>query len=294
MPDTEHRTRHGDMAGFLSDPEHAGQEAMRYWCDKRWLRRGVATAGLLMLLSGCVHAPPESLASNLAESPWARTGTQTDNGGASSPWMHQTFPGKRATQYRYERKNGRDAVLVRAVSSASMLRQTVRIEPERLGQLRFSWMVPALISAADLAQRDTDDSPVRVVLAFEGDRARFSARDAALSELSEVLTGEPLPYATLMYVWSNRRAPGSVIINPRTSRIRKLVMESGPEHLLQWLDYERDVRADFVKAFGEAPGALLAIGIMTDTDNTRSEAQAWYGPVRHVAIHGTRRNAKAD
>lgn len=271
---------------------------MTYSCDNGWKRCASATIALVALvamLAGCAHAPSEPEASDLSQSAWARTGMPADTGGTSSPWTHQTFPGKRATQYHYERKNGRDALLVRAVSSASMLRQTVRIEPGQLGQLRFSWMVPALISAADMAQRDADDSPVRVVLAFEGDRARFSAKDAALSELSEVLTGEPLPYATLMYVWSNRRAPGSVIINPRTSRIRKLVMESGPDRLLQWLDYERDVRADFVKAFGEPPGALLAVGIMTDTDNTRSEAQAWYGPVRHVAIHAkSRTTAKAD
>ena len=42
------------------------------------------------------------------------------------------------------------------------------------------------------------------------------------------------------------------------------------------------VRADFVKSFGELPGALVAIGIMTDTDNTQSTTQAWYGPVRLV------------
>ena len=34
------------------------------------------------------------------------------------------------------------------------------------------------------------------------------------------------------------------------------------------------------KAFGEAPGALIAIGLMTDTDNTRSQAQAWYGTIQ--------------
>ena len=101
-----------------------------------------------------------------------------------------------------------------------------------------------------------------------------------LSELSHTITGEPLPYATLMYVWCNTRAPGSIIVNPRTDRIRKLVVESGGKNLNQWLDYERDIRADFVKAFGEPPGALLGIGIMTDSDNTRANALAWYGPVR--------------
>ena len=59
-----------------------------------------------------------------------------------------------------------------------------------------------------------------------------------------------------------------------------MVVESGARKLNQWLDYERDIRADYERAFGEAPGALVGIGIMSDSDNTRSTTQAWYGPVR--------------
>jgi hypothetical protein len=88
-----------------------------------------------------------------------------------------------------------------------------------------------------------------------------------------------MPYATLMYVWCNKRAPGSVITSARTDRVRAIVMESGPNKLGQWLDYERNIDADFKRAFGEAPGALVGIAIMTDSDNTRSTARAWYGPV---------------
>jgi hypothetical protein len=61
--------------------------------------------------------------------------------------------------------------------------------------------------------------------------------------------------------------------------VRKLVVASGPHHLNQWLRFERDVRADFELAFGEAPGALLGIGVMTDSDNTQSNAVAWYGDI---------------
>jgi hypothetical protein len=263
--------------------------------DKAGRWRGLATMGaccLFVWLTGCATIDPEPAESALSRSGWATAASPSN---APVTWVHQTFPGKRSSSYRYERKDGRDTLHVNAASSASMLRQTVRVEPNQLGQLRFSWMVPSLIEAADLSQRDGDDSPVRVVLAFEGDRTRFSAKDAALSELSELLTGEPLPFATLMYVWSNHRPAGTVVVNPRTGRIRKLVMESGPGRLSQWLDYERDVRADFVKVFGEAPGALLAIGIMTDTDNTQSQAQAWYGPVRHVLMtEGKPLSAKLD
>ena len=59
-----------------------------------------------------------------------------------------------------------------------------------------------------------------------------------------------------------------------------MVVESGSANLNQWLAYERNVRADFEKAYGEAPGALVGIAIMTDTDNTKGTAQAWYGPVK--------------
>lgn len=197
-------------------------------------------------------------------------------------WLHCAFPGKKSTRYRAVRLDGRDAVLSESDSSASMLRQTLRIEPAGLDRLSFSWKVPKMISGADMTQRDSDDSPVRVVLAFEGDRSKFSAKNAMLSELALALTGEPLPYATLMYVWGTHSVPESVIINPRTDRIRKLVLESGPARLGRWLDYERDVRADYEKAFGEAPGALVGIAIMTDSDNTRQQAKAWYGPVTFI------------
>ena len=234
----------------------------------------------LMLGACATRAPePESEPTALASSPWA---VASSSAVKPARWQHREFPGKRQSLYRYARVDGRDTMLVRADSSASMLRPAVRVEPADLSHLRFSWKVPALIESADLTVRERADSPVRVVLAFEGDRSKFSVKDSLLSELAHALTGEPMPYATLMYVWCNKGEPGSVLVNPRTSRIRKLVMESGPGHLNQWLDYERDIRADFVKSFGELPGALVAIGIMTDTDNTQSTTQAWYGPVRLV------------
>ncbi|MET0310824.1 MAG: DUF3047 domain-containing protein [Burkholderiaceae bacterium] len=236
------------------------------------------------LLAGCAYAPPShqevqeeaQAAPEVISTPWSIASSPV----SPEPWQHWGLPGKRPSQFAYARKDGRDTMAVSAASSASMLRHAVRIDPEELGSVRFSWKVPELIRKADMAARETDDSPVRIVLAFEGDRSAFSPKNALLSELARALTGEPMPYATLMYVWCNKREAGSVILNPRTDRVRKMVVESGARNLGQWLDYERDIRADFLKAFGEEPGPLVGIGIMTDTDNTKSTAKAWYGPVR--------------
>ena len=194
-------------------------------------------------------------------------------------WEPMRLPGKMLTAFRATEHEGRRSVQARAEASASMLRQRLQVAPELLGRLQFAWQVANLIEGADMTQREHEDAPVRLVLAFDGDRNRFSARDALLNELTRSLTGEEMPYAVLMYVWSNDQPPGTVIVNPRTDRIRKIVVESGPARLRQWLHYTRDVRADFERAFGEPPQTLQSIGIMTDTDNTRGQTQAWYGTI---------------
>jgi hypothetical protein len=230
-----------------------------------------------LLLSACATAPADNTV--VGDSAWA-TASRLPSGATGARWQHQSFPGKKAVQFTGARQDGRDTLAATSDSAASTVRHKVRIEPADLGSLRFSWKVPELIAAADMALRDADDSPVRVMLAFEGDRSRLTPRDAMLSELMRTVTGEEMPYATLMYVWCNKRPAGTVIDSPRTNRIRKLVLESGPNKLNRWLDYERDIRADYERAFGEAPGALVGVAIMTDTDNTRSVAKAWYGPLR--------------
>lgn len=247
---------------------------------RRWagLSAGVALLALLQL-AGCASWMPPAATPDPAKvgsTPWvvASIGNRV-----TPDWRHYPLPGKKPSHFRYERKDGREAMAATSSSSASMVRQVLRVEPSDLASVRFSWKVPELIAQADMALREADDSPVRVVLVFEGDRSKFSSKNAMLSELARALTGEDLPYATLMYVWCNTRPPGTVIVNPRTDRIRKLVVESGAGKLRQWVDYERNIRADYEEAFGEAPGALVGIGIMTDSDNTRSNTSAWYGPV---------------
>ena len=192
-------------------------------------------------------------------------------------WEPFVLPGKLFAPFDVASVQGRPALAVSAARSVSILRQRMDSAPVQAGRLAFAWKIDGLPPGADLADAQKEDSPVRVVLAFDGDRALLSPRTNRLSELTRLLTGEPLPYASLVYVWSNTEPVGTVVVNPRTDRIRKLVVDSGPAQLGRWRDHERDVHADFLKVFGEPPGPLLAVALMTDTDNTQSQLNAWYG-----------------
>jgi len=193
------------------------------------------------------------------------------------PWEPFVLPGKVFARFDAADIQGRPALKVAAKRSVSILRQQLTSAPVQAGRLAFSWKIDGLALGADLTDAQYEDSPVRLVLAFDGDRSRLSPRTHRLSEITQLLTAEPLPFASLVYVWSNTEPVGTIVVNPRTDRIRKLVVESGAAHLGRWRDHERDVYADYLQAFGEPPGNLVALALMTDTDNTQSRLTAWYG-----------------
>jgi len=195
-------------------------------------------------------------------------------------WEIFRVPGKQPASYSYVRHEGRDAVLAKVEASGSILRHRHRIEPEQIGLVRFSWNVPN--AGANFSLPQLEDVPVRVVLAFEGDRSRLSMKNTLLSELSRLLTGEEMPFATLVYSWSRVNRPGEVVINDRTDRIRKIVVDSGDHGYNKWLSYERDIRADYRKAFGEEPGALLSFAVFTEGEKNEGQLQAYYGPLELV------------
>ncbi len=235
------------------------------------IRRFIVLAALIV--AACSSVPPVVPPGGASAGPWAA-------------WRDVALPGKRSTVYRTQLAGGQPVVQAQADASASMFRRQLRVEAALLSRVQFSWRVPALIEQADLAEADASDSPVRLVFAFDGDHGRLSLRNRMLFDLAQALTGEPLPYGTLMYAWDNRAAPESVIVGPRTDRIRKIVLESGSAHVGQWRHYERDLLADYRRAFGEEPGALLGVALMTDADNTASRASGEYGEVRLIARDG--------
>lgn len=248
----------------------------------------------LILLTGCAslsnedleeadeaaqHALREADASELAGSAWAKV-SQSLGSDATGTWVHRRFGNHRPTRYLPTVHQGRLAVHAQSDAGNSTLRLRLPADGQPASaRLAFSWFVPALNERADLRDPDIDDAVVRVIVTFDGDRDRLSVRDNMLSELANLVTGEPLPFATLMYVWDHRYPVGSVIPNPHTQRIRKLVIDSGPRRLNQWVDHERDIEADYRLVFGEPPGPVTAVGVMTDSNNTGERVSAWFGPL---------------
>jgi Protein of unknown function (DUF3047) len=216
----------------------------------------ITCAAALSAFGACTTAPPQP---QMAED-----------------WHDVPLPGKRRTAYRWELMPEGRVLVAQADSSASMYRKRVARPADTLRDVEFSWMAQELPEGGDVSDAGACDAAARVLFAFGGDHARLSARNQLMFELARTLTGEAPPFATLAYVWDTSAPVGRVVMHPRSDRIRKIVVESGRDGLRQWKRYRRTLSTDYKLAFGEAPGPLLAMAVMTDGDNTRSTLTTRY------------------
>lgn len=244
------------------------------------LMRSAALAAALALAAGCATTPssetPETVPLPYVRSFSGHPAGETLPPGWQ-PWVLSRF--KRSTAYRLVNEQGRTVVRARAESSASGLIHPLALDPRTYPVLHWHWKVDELIQKADNTQKHLEDSPVRLVVSFAGDVDKLDLRDRMFFDNVRLLTGQELPYATLMYIWENRAPRESVIDNRHTSRIKMIVAESGRDRLGQWQQVTRNIIEDYRRAFGEEPGQITAVGIMTDTDNTGDKVHAWYGDI---------------
>jgi hypothetical protein len=186
---------------------------------------------------------------------------------------------KKSTSYRLLEEGGRPVLYAHAQGSASGLQKPAAFSITERPIASWSWKVSRLVTGADNSKAGREDSPARIVLSFDGDTAKLPRVDQAVMYVSRRLSGQDLPYATLMYIWANKAPVGMVIENPNSRRIQMVVASSGAAGVGAWQKLSRDVVSDYRRAFKEEPGKLLAYGVMSDTDNTGESVEAWYGEI---------------
>ncbi len=200
------------------------------------------------------------------------------------PWRHVLI-NERKTPTRYTVQPGPDGPVVHAVAdrSASLLMQPASEALADSATLAWRWKIGAHPEGADNALADREDSAARLVLVFDGDRARLPFVDRMVMAAADRLSGQRMPYAILMYVAASNAPVDTIVPNPHTRRIQMLIAsDATSQGPADWQPIERDVTSDFRRAFGEAPGRLLAWGWMSDCDNTRTRCEAWFSDVQPV------------
>ena len=236
-----------------------------------------ALATCVAILAGCAGAPPAPVALTDV----ARFSSVAPGADLPAGWHKWTLAKfKKPTSYDLVHKDGVTVVSARADGSASaLLHPLARLDAGVYRDLRWRWKTERLIRDQDNTRSATEDAPLRLVVRFDGDRAKLDFSERLFAAQVKAVTGEELPYATLMYIWAGKAPRESVIVSRHTERIRMIVADTGEDRLGAWQHVSRNLYEDFVRAFGEEPGPITGIGIMTDSDNTGGQAHGWYGDI---------------
>lgn len=201
--------------------------------------------------------------------------------GGWEPWT--VLRGNTPTNYRLVEHDGVVVLQADSPGGGSGLFRKIRIDPHRTPVLEWRWRVPRGSAAGGAKGPSAVSPPVRLSLAFDGDAAKLDFDDRAKLRLAKALTPNGLPYASLLYVWLTRKPTETVYSSPHTGRVRHIVVQSGEQELGEWVIERRNVLADYRRAFGEEPGDIVAIGVMTDSGDHGEPRRAYYGDIRFLS-----------
>jgi hypothetical protein len=84
-------------------------------------------------------------------------------------------------------------------------------------------------------------------------------------------------------VWAGNEPAGKTFKSPHVKSVCTIVLQTGNDKSMQWQTEERDFVGDYVRCFGRDPKKLSAVAIMSDTDDTRTQATAWFDDLKITA-----------
>lgn len=178
-------------------------------------------------------------------------------------WEEKIFKGK--VIYRIEK--GQDLSYVRATSdkTASALYYRIKLDAKRKNPIiSWKWNVdkfPEKKGAESLETENEDDFAARVYVIFP---ALFFTNSRVLE-----------------YIWAETLPEGLIGTSPYSKNIKLIVVKSGPNKDKKWFQEDRDVAADYMKAFGKrCEYDIGAVAFMTNTEHTLTSADAMYDEIK--------------
>lgn len=222
-------------------------------------------------------------------------------GALPSDWRHVKFPSvAQVTSYGVAAVGTGVALRAVASRSASLVVRRVPDSLARLSsaRLRWRWRVDRTVPAGDGRSKETDDFPARVWVGFKTDWSRESWLVRREAEKARERYGFEPPGTWVGYVWTGRgRQQGEAFDEPYDAdRFKCIALRTAGDALGAWCSEDVDPRADWRRLFHGEPPPITAIAIMTDADDTASDAEALFADMAFVSADspGARLDVKAQ
>jgi hypothetical protein len=145
---------------------------------------------------------------------------------------------------------------LKSVKSSFALQRDVDVDPAQMPFLTWKWKVTQLPAGGDFRHSSTDDQAAQILVAFS-DR--------------KVLT----------YLWDTTAPKGTAA--PASDiplvHIFAVVCESGSADMNRWLAENRNVAADYQRAYGKPAPRVKGLRLQINSQHTGTTAESYFGEV---------------
>lgn len=174
-------------------------------------------------------------------------------------WEKQGSEGE--TQYQLEAVGDLTVLRANSQASASGMFKEQRVDLEKTPFLNWSWRIANHLEGLSEQSKAGDDYAARLYVVVKGGLAFWQTK-------------------AINYVWASNTVKETIWPNAFAGEQLMMLALRGPEATINvWQTEKRNVRADLHKLFGEDIRYIDAVALMTDTDNSQSQASAFYGDI---------------
>jgi hypothetical protein len=190
------------------------------------------------------------------DSTWAATVLenfeQYGNNGFPSKWRASNDDAKAI--YRIESESGNHFLRARADNKAVQIGLEHIFDPKNQPRLKWRWRVSQMPPGAD---------------------ERVSGKHDAAAQVYIIFDNQVWP-RVVKYTWSSSLPVGTQFTSPLYSRNKGIVRRSEQPDPKRWYEEEVNFLEDFKRLFGDEPGKVQGIAILTSSDATKTTAGADY------------------
>lgn len=197
-----------------------------------------------------------------------------------APWREQTLRGIAVNRYALVEDEGRTVLQFDSEASASSLVHPLSGPEAGAVRLRWRWKTSGYPLDRWLGEKRGDDYAARIYVLYDYPLERVPIGQRMLLRAARALHDPELPAAVLCYLLDPRAPQETLLESPYSSRVRMIVVRS-TRTTGRWWSEDRDLRADFARAFGPEYGPeiapIRAIVIAADTDQSGAALTTRFG-----------------
>ena len=183
--------------------------------------------------------------------------------GAVTGWKNKEFKGQ--TQYQIAKIGDLQALKAVSNAVASGLFYEQKIDLELTPVMNWRWRIENSLGKIDEQAKSGDDFAARVYVVKSGGLVFWNTK-------------------AINYVWASTSPKDKTWPNPFAGDHAIMVaVRSSNDKIGTWQTEKRNVREDFKRLTGEDIKSIDAVAIMTDTDNAKGKATAYYGDIFFTA-----------